>query len=448
MSNKDLMPPPDVAEPDPWSAVPAASAFGQGGSAPLAGVAHPGLMPFIDVVEATVTAIGVEASDVMPVLLRTAEQLAPADPLDLGPLAIRLARDGVASDVVDDLLLFVESRSEGFPVQLPTSLQVLHERERERRTMSFAERYAQAILLTADGPMTSLWSESTPVVSLDSMPEADPTKRTPTLTAMTGVELGRAWTVDKPFLVLGRSETADIRLDGVGISRAHAEVELRGDHVVVRDMGSRNGLFVNGLGVREHWLHDGDRVQLGDAILKFSLVDALEESFQQKLIRSLTEDALTGVANRAYFLERLRAECAYSRRHAGPLSLLMIDVDHFKQLNDTHGHLAGDHVLSEIGAILKAAVRVEDLVGRYGGEELAVLLRGTEGESARLVADRIRQAIADNAFVWKDQRLSVTVSCGLTTLEQDRRDSPSELIADADAKLYRAKEGGRNQVID
>jgi diguanylate cyclase (GGDEF)-like protein len=441
----ELMPSPESFD-EAWAAVSAGDAL-SAESAPLAGVSHPGLMGFLDLVEATVEAIGADAAAAMPLVVGGCEHLEPAQPFDLGALGLFLAREGIATDQADDVLLFLAMRAGSFPVELPVGLAVLGEKERTARVTAFQKRYATALLFSADAPLPTLWADNTPVVSLGSLPTVDPTRRTATLTVMTGAELGRVHRIDKPFVVLGRGEAADIVLDARGMSRAHAEVELRGGDVIVRDIGSRNGVFVNGLGVREHVLNDGDRLQVGEAILKFAWHDELEDTFQMKLLRSLTEDPLTGVANRGYFTERLRAECAYCRRSYNPLALLMIDVDHFKSINDTYGHLAGDHVLTGIGELLKEAVRVEDLVGRYGGEEFAVLLRGAPAEPAHMVADRIRRTIADQVFLWKGDRMLVTVSVGMASFELDKCDSPTELIAVADERLYRAKDAGRNRVV-
>lgn len=426
--------------------MPASEALRDASAPPVATVAHPGLMGFFDLVEAAVGSVGLEPSAVMPVVMRVAEALGPSEPFDLDLLGDQLALAGLAADVSTDALLFIADRARGFPTRLD-SARGLAARERAARVESFGRRYATSILLSPDASLPSLWSENTPVVSLDSMPTADPTRRTPTLTVMNGSELGAVFRVVKPFVVLGRSDTADVTLRAHGVSRSHAELELRGNDVVVRDMGARNGLFVNGLGVREHVLQDGDRMQVGEAILKFAWHDELEETFQSRLLRSLTEDPLTGVANRAYFTERLRAECAYCRRHWNPLAVLMVDVDHFKAVNDTWGHLAGDHVLAGIGELLKTAVRVEDLVGRYGGEEFAVLLRGATDEPARAVAERIRRTVADEIFLWKGERMDITISLGMASFDLDRCDTPAELIALADQRLYAAKRAGRNRVV-
>lgn len=167
---------------------------------------------------------------------------------------------------------------------------------------------------------------------------------------------------------------------------------------------------------------------------------------------SLT-DPLTGVHNRRYFDERLREETGLSLRRRSPLVCLLLDVDHFKRINDGHGHQVGDWVLREVAGRIKSQLRLSDSLSRYGGEEFATLLAQTDERQALAIAERIRRSIADRPFELPEQvSLSVTLSVGLATLpapaaSRDLDTSMRELVAAADRALYRAKDSGRNRVI-
>lgn len=167
----------------------------------------------------------------------------------------------------------------------------------------------------------------------------------------------------------------------------------------------------------------------------------LYERVQELAIR----DGLTGVFVRRHFLARLQEEVARAARHESPLAFLMVDLDHFKLVNDTHGHLAGDTVLRELAALLRTQVRDVDLVGRYGGEEFGIGLLDTGPGPAQVVAERIRQAVAAATFRAYDERLAITVSIGVAGFPRDAADA-ADLVERADAAMYQAKEAGRNRV--
>ena len=189
-------------------------------------------------------------------------------------------------------------------------------------------------------------------------------------------------------------------------------------------------------------------IQLGErTILNFAHADSVEEGFHQAVYDAAVRDALTRVYNRRHFVEqRLASEVAYARRHRSPLSLLMIDIDHFKKINDGHGHPAGDYVLATLGKLLVAAVRVEDVIARYGGEEFAILCRGTPPMSALQLAERLRRGVESYPFVYREKRISVTLSVGIA-LCADSPTAAQQLLAKADEALYEAKRSGRNRAI-
>lgn len=158
------------------------------------------------------------------------------------------------------------------------------------------------------------------------------------------------------------------------------------------------------------------------------------------------QDDLTGLANRRGLDEVLLREVARSNRYGRPMSIVMIDLDRFKELNDRYGHLAGDHVLQQAAAVIRRSVRTQDIVARYGGEELAVLMPETPMEQAALVAERLRASLAGATFLWRDQELRVTASFGVVGTPSMPVQEPAELLRLADRALYRAKAQGRNRV--
>jgi diguanylate cyclase len=191
---------------------------------------------------------------------------------------------------------------------------------------------------------------------------------------------------------------------------------------------------------------------IGDVVranqnLKLKL-DTAEGRLQEQAVeieahmsRSLT-DALTGLPNRREFNERLEERMGAWNRRRDVFSLLLLDVDHFKKLNDKFGHLAGDQVLSTIGRVLRGAIRREDAVARFGGEEFAILLPSTSMDGAILAAQNVREAVARIAINRNNQQIAVTVSGGLATIESNEK--VEVLIQRADSALYAAKEAGRN----
>ena len=253
-------------------------------------------------------------------------------------------------------------------------------------------------------------------------------------------------------LVIGRRDDADVQIRDDGVSRRHATVRVEGEGVLVVDLGSANGTYVNGKRVPEAHVEDGARIQVGvNTTLKFIWADELEALYQVRLAEGALQDPLTGLYNRRYMDERLGSELAASNRHGRPLSLLMIDIDHFKRVNDEHGHVAGDEALKMVAFVLRGAVRKEDVISRYGGEEFVVIARETPLDGARALAERIRRAIEKSRFAWQGKELGVTVSVGVTASVALAEFVPGrterDLLAAADRALYAAKQAGRNRVV-
>lgn len=252
-------------------------------------------------------------------------------------------------------------------------------------------------------------------------------------------------------LVLGRGEDLPARIDDRGMSRRHARVHRLLGHWCIEDLGSTNGTRVNGEVItRVVRLADGDRIQLGETtLLKVSLQDAAEAEATRKLYDSAVRDPLTGIYNRGFFDERLTTEHAYAIRHHTPLSVLMFDLDHFKAVNDTHGHPAGDAVLTAIAEAVARVIRAEDVLARYGGEEIVLIARGLEPPKALALAERVREIVEQTAIPWEGGALRVTASVGVATLHAGRRfERAEELLAAADRAVYRAKNEGRNRVAE
>jgi diguanylate cyclase (GGDEF)-like protein len=268
------------------------------------------------------------------------------------------------------------------------------------------------------------------------------------LIVLAGSNVGEMYRLEEGETFLGRGQTVTVRLNDDGISRKHARIFQSGGEVVIEDLQSSNGTIVNGAPVSMQLLKDGDKIRLGSTtILKFTYNDHLDESFQQQMYEAALRDGLTKAFNKKYFLDRLETEIAYAKRHVTHLSLLMFDVDHFKRVNDTHGHLAGDYVLQRLARVAASTVRTEDVFARYGGEEFGVICRGVPLQNAGVLAERLRAMVEATPFEHEGVRMPITISVGVAGHPETEIENGTQLIAAADAALYEAKRGGRNRVI-
>ena len=249
-------------------------------------------------------------------------------------------------------------------------------------------------------------------------------------------------------LVLGRSPKCDVMIDEDGVSRRHAQLELTVEGAVqIVDLESRNGTFVNGEQISRRILADGDKIQIGStSILKFSYQDDLDEALQRNLYESATIDGLTHAVNKRSFTEALRKEFAFAIRQGRHLAVIAFDLDHFKRINDTHGHPVGDQVLATVGGIVAATIRAEDVFARVGGEEFAVLLRDIPLQGVFECAERIRRSIEQATIESAGVVIPVTISVGLALLQTAGHSQPEHLMEAADRMLYEAKRSGRNRV--
>lgn len=287
------------------------------------------------------------------------------------------------------------------------------------------------------------------------VPRAPTEKNRGILTLLTGALQGTIIAIDeRNDLTLGRSKEAAVLIPDPSLSRIHARLFRRQTparvEFFIEDCNSTNGTFVGGQRVAAPTLlADGVRVNLGRrTALRFSLQDVLEEQALIRVHESAVRDRLTGIFNRGAFDDRLQSEFSTSRRRGTPIALLLFDIDHFKRLNDTHGHQAGDAVIRAVAQVAQTAVRAEDVLARYGGEEFAVILRGVSQRSAFVMAERVRVAIEGQRTEWKETLIGATVSVGVVHAPSVKAfEDPAKFIAAADAALYEAKHQGRNCVV-
>jgi diguanylate cyclase (GGDEF)-like protein len=259
--------------------------------------------------------------------------------------------------------------------------------------------------------------------------------------------LGKRFVLDQTPFRIGRGPENNIQLEGDSVSRRHAHFEQRGSTWFAVDDNSTNGTYVNDEPIsRELGLTNGDRVKVGPTIFKYLSGQDVEAQYHEEIYRMTIIDGLTQAHVKRYLLEALEKELIRARRHERDLSFLMFDIDHFKKINDFHGHLAGDHVLKELARIVQARIRRDEVFARYGGEEFAILLPETTLEGGAQLAEVLREKVAEARFIFQNEAIPVTISVGVARLDESHKTS-LDLIKTADEKLYEAKRGGRNRVV-
>jgi len=265
---------------------------------------------------------------------------------------------------------------------------------------------------------------------------------------MDGDAAGEVLSLPHSPTLIGRSSSAQVHVVDTTASRMHARIIYEAGAYYVEDLGSQNGMEVAGRRVTRAELHDGDLVQIGQrSLFRFQLMDRGQEDVLKRLYDSSMRDPLTGAENRRSLDSRLASEIAFARRHKRPLSVILLDLDFFKQINDRHGHHAGDEVLRTVAATIRNQLRTEDVFARYGGEEFAVVLRDTALTEAALVAERLRQRIARTIISVDGGDIGVTVRGGCSSLSCCVGTTPEELVGVADRRLYRAKRVGRDRIV-
>lgn len=272
------------------------------------------------------------------------------------------------------------------------------------------------------------------------------------LVVYAGANLGRVFPLQPGENIIGRSPQVGITLLDEEVSRVHSCVRMESPEsgqrgLFLEDLQSTNGTFLNGVPVASPQpLAAGDRIAIGSHILKLVAMDSLERAFHETLLDQSTKDPLTGLGNRGATLAELQSRFELSRRHGRPISVIMCDLDHFKQINDKHGHGAGDIVLAGFGERVRQNLRGTDLAGRIGGEEFLLVLPETEVEGAVLLAERLRASLSDMPHMLPGGPIQVTCSLGVAQWVEEDRDAGA-LLGRADEALYEAKRKGRNKVV-
>jgi len=264
------------------------------------------------------------------------------------------------------------------------------------------------------------------------------------LLVLSGTRLGHRLVLGDAVVDIGRGSAAGLILDADSISRKHAKIERFGGGHKIVDLGSTNGTYVNGTRVKEQILKDGDRIGIGKALLKYIAGGNIEGAYHEEVQRLMRFDPLTNISNKRYFDESLRLSVFTAAGAARPLSLIVFDLDHFKKVNDTFGHMAGDAVLCGATAAVQNILSPTELFGRVGGEEFAVVCEETDLAAAIERAEAIRCAVAREPYAFEEKRLPVTVSAGVAQLAE--AEEAEGLFDRADAQLYVAKGAGRNCV--
>jgi diguanylate cyclase (GGDEF)-like protein len=271
----------------------------------------------------------------------------------------------------------------------------------------------------------------------------------PYLVIFIGRDSGKRHKLRPGSMTIGRSPEADIFIEDDWASRIHCVIDWKDDIFEIEDRDSTNGTYVNTHKITRIQVPPGVPIQVGHSLLKIEYKDEAELQLEQSLQRSASIDGLTGIFNRRYFMKRAAEELAYARRHHRVLGVIMIDIDHFKLINDTDGHQMGDFVLNRFASIISANKRPEDVFARYGGEEFIILPRGElSKEGMRLHCERLRQTIEASEFAFGEARVRITISLGFhlaMVANGDQKASIDEWIGKADEALYRAKDLGRNR---
>jgi diguanylate cyclase (GGDEF)-like protein len=276
----------------------------------------------------------------------------------------------------------------------------------------------------------------------------------PILTFISGPAIGREIPLVRRQITLGRGDDCDFVIPDPSVSRKHLQIHCRkivksGKNpemkVFLRDLGSKNGTLVNYDPVNKAILKPGDKIIMGQVILKFDHRDIVEQNFYDEIYRLATSDTVTSLLNKATITKVLAEEIAGSLRYRRFISVVIIDIDKFKGINDNQGHLIGDRVLQSAAQIIRKGLRRRDRVGRFGGDEFLLVLPETNLRGASKLAERIRAALETEAGADLEPRIKITASLGVASCRTDEASS-EKLLDHADTALYRAKSNGRNRV--
>ena len=269
------------------------------------------------------------------------------------------------------------------------------------------------------------------------------------LVTLRGHSLGRRISLspDHETLKVGRDDEAEICLHDDCLSRFHCRLFFMDSSWFIEDLESTNGTYVGGQAIDRAPLRDGDLIKVGATIFKFLYTQNIEAAFHEEIYRLAIIDGLTQIYNRRYLMEFIEREISRCRRHGRPMSLIMFDLDGFKQINDQFGHLSGDHILRSVASKLNRRIRREELFARFGGDEFVIVLPETVVEDAMKFAEIIRENIEMMSLTFDGWKIPLTVSLGVGRYHQ-AMNTAEDLIAAADTALYRAKANGRNQASE
>lgn len=290
-------------------------------------------------------------------------------------------------------------------------------------------------------------SQETRVTKISKLNEKLPNTLDCCLVQIHGPELGKRYVLSEDDLTIGRDVKNSIVIDLDNVSRRHAKISPRQGKYYLDDLGSTNGTYLNDQEVLEETtLRTGDFVKVGGSIFKFLSGGNIESLYHEEIYQLTIVDGLTQINNKRYFLEFLEREMGRCKRYGRPLSLVMMDIDHFKKINDVSGHLAGDYILRELAQTIRPRIRKEECFARYGGEEFAVVMPEAGSQNVRRFAEKVRKMVEDHPFTFEEKSIAVTISLGVADMSDDIVE-PVQFIKIADANLYRAKRAGRNRVV-
>ncbi|MGI8789169.1 MAG: diguanylate cyclase [Pyrinomonadaceae bacterium] len=278
----------------------------------------------------------------------------------------------------------------------------------------------------------------------------------PALIFLSGDLLALPIPLEREEVIIGRALEADVRVNDAKISRRHARInivtnpETETTNYILTDLTARNGTLLNGLPIKQEILQHGDKINIGEYILRFEMLDEIDREYQRQIRRLLSHDDLTGLLSSRSFFFELRREAERAKQEKRLLCVLMMDIDFFKNVNDTYGHLTGSKTLEEIGQCITQSLRSGDAAARFGGEEFAAFLLDAELSQGLVAAERIRAEIERFEFSVirqgkPSEKHHITISIGVACFPIDSSD-PIQLVEMADSALYHAKGIGRNRV--
>ncbi|MCK4836302.1 MAG: diguanylate cyclase [Candidatus Aminicenantes bacterium] len=272
------------------------------------------------------------------------------------------------------------------------------------------------------------------------------------LTVLSGKEadFGKVFTFNQDKISIGRNKKNDLMLDDPRVSKMHCQINVIYsdvlEQIIIEDLDSTNGTYVNGSTVKQSILRPGDKIEIGETVLRFSYNDEIEEKYHSKLFTFASTDSLTGLYNKRYILTELDNQIKMVKRSQRLFSVVLLDIDDFKKINDSYGHLAGDEILKQVAYTIRHNLREQDIASRFGGEEFLILLPDTLLEGAYKLSNRIRQKIEEMELKFQKYSIKTTISAGISQFNPGTPKIES-LIRSADIALYRAKKEGKNKVV-